>query len=51
MTNETELIHKSLVLLMALCSNHEGSFIEAIILPDAIVDYLLFGIISVPGSH
>ena len=49
--HETELIHKSLVLLMALCSNHEGCFIEAIILPDAIVDYLLFGSISVPGSR
>ena len=49
--HETELIHKSLVLLMALCSNHEGSFIEAIILPDAIVDYLLFGSITVPGSR
>lgn len=49
--HETELIHKSLLLLMALCSNHEGSFIETIILPDPIVDYLLFGSITVPGSR
>lgn len=49
--HETELIHKALVLLMALCSNHEGSFIETIILPDEIVDYLLFGSITLPGSR
>lgn len=48
---DLELIHKALVLLMALCLNHEGSFIEAIILPDAIIDFLLFGSITVPGSH
>ena len=48
---DLELIHKALVLLMALCSNHDGSFIEAIILPDTIVDYLLFGGITLPGSR
>jgi len=48
MVHETdnELILKALMLLMALCSNHEGSFIEAIILPDSITDYLLIGRIT-----